>query len=56
MLLLHTVGARSGQPRVNPLVYVPEGDRIVIIASKGGAEYQQKPSRGIPVVVLERLS
>lgn len=38
MLLLHTTGARSGQERVNPLVYVPDGDRLVIIASKGGAD------------------
>ena len=38
MLLLHTVGAKSGQPRINPLVYVNDGDRIVIIASKGGAD------------------
>jgi len=37
MLLLHTKGAKSGQPRVNPLVYLPDGERFVIIASKGGA-------------------
>ena len=37
MLLLHTVGRKSGRPRVNPLVYLPDGDRYVIIASKGGA-------------------
>src|SRR5689334_5894941 len=38
MLLLHTTGAKSGQPRINPVVYVPDGDRLVIIASKGGAD------------------
>lgn len=38
MLLLHTVGAKSGQERTNPLVYVTDGDRLVIIASKGGAD------------------
>jgi deazaflavin-dependent oxidoreductase (nitroreductase family) len=38
LLLLHTTGAKSGQPRINPLVYVTDEDRIVIIASKGGAE------------------
>lgn len=38
MLLLHTVGARSGQERINPLVYVRDADRIVVIASKGGAD------------------
>jgi deazaflavin-dependent oxidoreductase (nitroreductase family) len=37
MLLLHTIGAKTGQERVNPLVYLPDGDRWVIIASKGGA-------------------
>jgi deazaflavin-dependent oxidoreductase (nitroreductase family) len=108
MVLLHTTGAKSGQPRINPLVYVPDGDRIVLIASKGGAdsnpdwyynllanpivtveigdqkfqaratvvteepersrlyakmvehregfaEYEQKTSRKIPAVVLERI-
>jgi deazaflavin-dependent oxidoreductase (nitroreductase family) len=37
LLLLHTIGARSGQPHVNPVAYVEDGDRFVIIASKGGA-------------------
>ena len=37
LLLLHTTGARSGQPRTNPLVYVRDGDRFVVAASKGGA-------------------
>ena len=38
MLLLHTIGARSGQARTNPLVYVADGDRLVVVASKGGAD------------------
>lgn len=37
MVLLTTTGAKSGQPRVAPLVYTTDGDRLVIIASKGGA-------------------
>ena len=37
MLLLHTTGARSGAKRVNPLVYQPDGENLVIFASKGGA-------------------
>lgn len=37
MLLLATTGAKSGKRRINPLVYLPDGDRFVIIASKGGA-------------------
>jgi deazaflavin-dependent oxidoreductase (nitroreductase family) len=107
MVLLTTTGAKSGQPRTMPLVYTRDGDRFVVIASKGGAptnpdwyrnlvvnpevtveigtetfqarattaeepertrlydqqaalmpgfaEYQQKTTRQIPVVVLERL-
>jgi deazaflavin-dependent oxidoreductase (nitroreductase family) len=108
LLLLTTTGAKSGQPRVSPLVYTTDGDRIIIIASKGGAptnpdwfrnvvanptvtvelpgetfqaratvvegaerqrlydaqaalmpafaEYQQKTTRQIPVVILERIA
>lgn len=37
MMLLTTTGAKSGQPRTTPLVHTMDGDRIVIIASKGGA-------------------
>jgi deazaflavin-dependent oxidoreductase (nitroreductase family) len=37
LLLLHTIGAKSGLERVNPVVYFMDGDRYVIIASKGGA-------------------
>jgi len=37
MLVLTTTGAKSGQPRTNPLVYLADGDRLVIFASKAGA-------------------
>lgn len=37
LLLLTTTGAKSGEPRTQPLVYTTDGDRLVIIASKGGA-------------------
>lgn len=37
VLLLHTMGARTGQPRIAPLVYSRDGDRYVVMASKGGA-------------------
>ena len=37
LLLLHTKGARSGKSRLNPTAYVRDGDRYIIIASKGGA-------------------
>src|SRR5260370_12567846 len=36
LLLLTTTGARSGKQRVNPLAYTTDGERLVIIASKGG--------------------
>ncbi|MCB8984891.1 MAG: nitroreductase family deazaflavin-dependent oxidoreductase [Ardenticatenaceae bacterium] len=38
LLLLHTTGAKSGRPRLNPVAYTKDKDRLVIIASKGGAE------------------
>src|SRR6266480_3483820 len=37
LLLLTTKGARTGEERTTPLVYTRDGDRYVIIASKGGA-------------------
>ena len=37
LLLLHTTGAKSGRPRINPLVYMADADRYIIIASKAGA-------------------
>ncbi|HXZ90855.1 MAG TPA: nitroreductase/quinone reductase family protein, partial [Candidatus Dormibacteraeota bacterium] len=37
LLLLHTKGARSRLERVNPVAYVRDGERFVVIASKGGA-------------------
>ena len=37
MLLLNTVGARTGAPRTTPLGYVREGDAYVIMASKSGS-------------------
>ena len=107
LLLLTTIGAKTGQTRVNPLAYLADGDRYVIIASFAGApsnppwyhnlranpevtvevgsetfsaraqtvaepertalydkmvatmpvfrEYQEKTSRTIPVIALERV-
>jgi deazaflavin-dependent oxidoreductase (nitroreductase family) len=109
LLLLTTTGAKSGKPRVSPLAYTTDGDRLLIIASKAGAptnpdwyhnllahptatvevgteqfqvkatpvveepersdlyakmvakapgfaEYEQKTTRKIPVVLLEKVS
>jgi len=108
LLLLTTTGARTGERRTAPLAYTRDGDRLVIVASKGGApthpawyvnilaapivtvevgdetfearatvahgderrrlydahaaympafaEYEQKTTRQIPVVALERIA
>jgi deazaflavin-dependent oxidoreductase (nitroreductase family) len=37
LLLLHTVGAKSGQPRVNPMMYQQVTDGYAVFASKGGS-------------------
>jgi deazaflavin-dependent oxidoreductase (nitroreductase family) len=37
LLVLHTTGAKSGKERVNPVATIEDGDRLVVIASKGGA-------------------
>jgi deazaflavin-dependent oxidoreductase (nitroreductase family) len=42
MLLLDHVGARTGTRRTSPLVYVRDGDDLVLIASKGG--YPKHPA------------
>jgi F420H(2)-dependent quinone reductase len=36
LLLLTTTGRKSGQPRTTPLGYVPDGERMVVVASYGG--------------------
>ena len=35
VLLLHTVGRRTGKDHVTPLVYLPDGDRWAVVGSKG---------------------
>jgi len=108
LLLLTTNGAKSNLPRVSPVAYTVDGDRLIILASKSGAPtnpdwyhnllahptvtvevnterfqaratvaqgeerarlfaqhvaqlpqfagYQQKTTRQIPVVILERIT
>jgi deazaflavin-dependent oxidoreductase (nitroreductase family) len=36
ILLLHHTGAKSGKRRISPLLYLADGDRAMIVASKGG--------------------
>ena len=37
LLLLTTTGARSGQRRATPMMYVRDGERLLVIASNAGA-------------------
>jgi deazaflavin-dependent oxidoreductase (nitroreductase family) len=37
MVLIHHIGARTGTERVNPVVYLPDGDDMIIAATKGGS-------------------
>jgi deazaflavin-dependent oxidoreductase (nitroreductase family) len=37
ILLLTTTGRKTGEKRTVPLIYAQDGDRYVIVASKGGA-------------------
>jgi deazaflavin-dependent oxidoreductase (nitroreductase family) len=36
VLLLTSTGRKSGQPRTTPLLYLRDGERLVVVASKGG--------------------
>ncbi|CAB4684860.1 MAG: nitroreductase family deazaflavin-dependent oxidoreductase [Actinobacteria bacterium] len=37
LLILHTTGAKSGQQREHPVMYLPDGERYLVFASKAGA-------------------
>ena len=39
ILLLHTRGANSGEPRTTPLLYTPHNDSFIVVASKAGAAH-----------------
>lgn len=36
--LLMTIGRKSGEPRVSPLLYLRDGDRVILAASRGGSD------------------
>ncbi|TWP33887.1 nitroreductase family deazaflavin-dependent oxidoreductase [Leekyejoonella antrihumi] len=38
LLLLHTRGAKTGQPRIHPMMYLADGPRYLVFASKAGAD------------------
>jgi deazaflavin-dependent oxidoreductase (nitroreductase family) len=58
ILLLSTEGRRSGQTRTTPLIHRTDGDRWVVVASKGGSpenpswfeNLQANPDAGIRVL------
>jgi deazaflavin-dependent oxidoreductase (nitroreductase family) len=37
LLLLNTTGARSGQQRTTPMMYIPDDDHLIVLASNAGA-------------------
>ena len=36
--LLTTIGRKTGEPRTSPVLYLREGDRVIIAASRAGSE------------------
>jgi deazaflavin-dependent oxidoreductase (nitroreductase family) len=34
--LVTTTGRKTGQPRTIPLLHLPDGDRVILVASQGG--------------------
>ena len=36
--LLTTTGRKTGEPRVSPLIYLRDGDRVIVVASRGGSD------------------
>jgi deazaflavin-dependent oxidoreductase (nitroreductase family) len=37
LLLIHSTGKRSGKTHINPVMYLKDGERYLVFASKGGA-------------------
>lgn len=37
ILLLHTIGAKSGKPRINPVAYLEGDNCLYVFATKGGS-------------------
>lgn len=37
LLLLTTTGARTGNPHTTPMMFHPNGDRVIVVASNAGA-------------------
>jgi deazaflavin-dependent oxidoreductase (nitroreductase family) len=54
LLLLHTIGAKSGKDYVTPLVYLEDDGRHIVFASKGGAP--ENPGWYYNLKVLSKVS
>jgi len=57
LLLLTTIGRRSGLPRTTPMMFIPDGDRILVVASNAGAPRHPDWYRNLvvnPSVTVER--
>lgn len=56
ILLLTTIGAKTGRPRLQPLNFSRDGERLVVIGSKGGSEVHPAWYTNLvanPVVTIE---
>ena len=56
LLLITTQGRKTGETRVNPLMHLPDGDRWIVFASKGGAPKSPDWYHNLvanPIVTLE---
>jgi deazaflavin-dependent oxidoreductase (nitroreductase family) len=40
LLILHVIGRKTGQERLNPLIYRTDGDSLIVVGSAGGAEQE----------------
>jgi len=49
LLLLHTTGAKSGEPRLNPVAYLADGEKVTVEVGtekfQAQAEVAQEPER-----------
>jgi deazaflavin-dependent oxidoreductase (nitroreductase family) len=54
LLILTTTGAKSGRAHTTPMMYVPDGDRLIVIASNAGA--QKHPDWYVNLVHYPRVT
>jgi F420H(2)-dependent quinone reductase len=59
ILVLETIGRRTGRPRSTPLVYLPHGDELAVVPANAGAErapswWLNLQAAGAGVAVLQR--